>query len=84
MEVPLPICVACSRFVGTTDLDVGPTCEAFPAGIPAAIWDDGFDHRQPFDGDGGVRFELADDEEAPKVVALFEKTKAYADSNGGE
>lgn len=33
------------------------TCTAFPAGIPAAILTNAFDHRKPYLGDGGVRFE---------------------------
>lgn len=34
-----------------------PTCDAFPDGIPRKIYIDGADHRKPFKGDGGVRFE---------------------------
>ena len=33
------------------------TCDAFPYGIPAAILSNRFDHRNPFPGDHGIRFE---------------------------
>jgi hypothetical protein len=32
------------------------TCVAFPKGVPAEIIHGRFDHRQPFEGDGGIRF----------------------------
>jgi hypothetical protein len=31
-------------------------CAAFPDGIPDEIWSEGFDHTQPFEGDGGLGF----------------------------
>lgn len=52
-----PICDACSR-LGPKPDGPGLACEAFPAGIPDAILVEGFDHRQAFDGDNGVRFQL--------------------------
>jgi hypothetical protein len=84
MESPVPICMGCAHFIGTIDLDVGPTCEAFLAGIPAAIWDDSFDHRQPFEGDGGVRFELVDTDDARRALRVYENGVAYAASQGGD
>jgi hypothetical protein len=32
------------------------TCDAFPEGVPGEILHSGFDHRQPFEGDNGIRF----------------------------
>lgn len=56
-STPPPICDACTR---RRPRDDGPgwACDAFPAGIPEEISVDGFDHRRPYPGDGGVRFEL--------------------------
>lgn len=33
------------------------TCTAFAQGIPAAIWLGQHDHTQPYEGDGGIRYE---------------------------
>ena len=33
-----------------------PACVAFPRGIPADIITGTFDHNQPHEGDGGIRF----------------------------
>ncbi len=37
----------------------GKTCEAFPTEIPHAIFSGVHDHREPFDGDQGIRWEQA-------------------------
>jgi hypothetical protein len=34
----------------------GPSCEAFPDGIPDDIWTNEFDHRQPHEGDHGLQW----------------------------
>lgn len=52
MRVTIPPCAECTHW------DVGEeTCEAFPAGIPDAIFRYGNPHKKPFPGDGGIRFE---------------------------
>lgn len=75
-----PICEACDRF----EPEFGAQkCTAFPAGIPVEIYQQGFDHREPFIGDGGIRFELKAGGE--KNLALYEMTKAaYAAAEGEE
>lgn len=45
------------------------TCDAFPGGIPAAVLSYGADHRLPVAGDHGVRFELADTDDARQAFA---------------
>ncbi len=35
-------------------------CSAFPVGIPDAIFNNEADHRKPFDGDNGIRFDPID------------------------
>lgn len=35
----------------------GPTCTAFPDGIPKTLIDDIYDHRTPYPGDNGIMFE---------------------------
>lgn len=56
---PAPMCLSC-RHLLTEPQNVGEaaTCVAFPDGIPSAIyWDGRADHRRPWPGDRGVRFE---------------------------
>lgn len=48
------LCAACKRL---TDSERG-RCEAFPDGIPDAIFKQGGDHRKPVYADRGLQFEL--------------------------
>jgi len=72
----VPICAACSRLrlipVGETDFTVG--CDAFPEGIPDDIFLGGFDHRRPFDGDHGIRFDLAEGPDATATLAVYDES----------
>lgn len=43
-------CLECGHYL------FGLTCEAFPDGIPFAIVSGAHDHREPFEGDGGIRW----------------------------
>lgn len=47
----------CSRCRHLTSPVEPRTCTAFPGGIPGEIWDGEHDHRTPFPGDHGIRFE---------------------------
>lgn len=71
MQGVAPICVACSRYRPFDDDHREAWCAAFPEGIPDAISFEGFDHREPFEGDHGIRFalRLGDDEKLSAWVA---------------
>ncbi len=49
------ICIACDRL---RFRQAGGYCEAFPDGIPDDIAFGMHDHREPHDGDHGIRFKL--------------------------
>lgn len=42
----------------------GATCSAFPEGIPVPILRNQADHRKPYHGDRGIRFQLVGEEAA--------------------
>lgn len=44
----------------------GPSCAAFPEKIPDIILNGSFDHRLPFDGDMGIRFDPLDNSSGDK------------------
>ncbi len=56
-----PQCHACAhRYPMRRDRVDDWRCQAFPGGIPQAILDGEADHRQPYPGDQGMRYTLAD------------------------
>lgn len=63
-----PICGGCKHLQGTL---LDPKCDAFPAGIPRDILLSEADHRKPFPGDNGIRFEPRDSGAAEYAAHLF-------------
>jgi hypothetical protein len=63
-----PSCAHYRSFL-TTGLP-GPSCTAFPAGIPDEIWENKADHRKPVAGDHGVQWTSKNGAEFPEY-ALF-------------
>ena len=63
-----PLCVVCRNLGYFRDGRF--TCVAFPRGIPEPIMAGRADHRRPYAGDGGIRFE-ADPDAMPELVAAM-------------
>ena len=57
METGQPYCPYCLHYRSTNEEDV-EICGAYPDGIPTAILVGDVDHRFPYEGDGGIRFEF--------------------------
>lgn len=58
-------CAACVFFesaFSVTPFRDNSFCKAFPDGIPDLVYANGVDHRQPVEGDHGVRWESNGDE----------------------
>ena len=80
MTTERPIqCLVCQHWVSPLDREDPdaqtdePTqvCAAFPleqGGIPDQIWTGQADHRQPFEGDNGIRFEALPGETFPELA----------------
>ena len=51
-SVPVPMCYSCAHL----SIEPGMICDAFPEGIPEAIYLSRFDHRMPYAGDHGIVF----------------------------
>lgn len=70
------LCRACTRLRQPAD---GLThCAAFPDGIPFEIIGLGGDHREPVDGDHGLRFDQADTDTARWMFDEWQRTRAAA------
>jgi hypothetical protein len=68
-----PICGSCSHLNRSSDRPLlDPRCSAFPKGIPNEILLSKADHRQPFAGDNGIRFDPQDAKAAEYAKTLFD------------
>jgi len=68
-------CYDCVHFIGAA----AGRCDAFPGQIPEKIWSGKSQHREPFPGDRGVRFEARTSEfltisEAAEILRVNPKT----------
>ena len=52
-----PICLQCRHLTTDRSGKSDWTCNAFPTGIPEKILTARADHRKPYPGDHGIRFE---------------------------
>lgn len=51
-------CLNCRHYIGNLPTSwEGHICYAFPDGIPTEILEGDFDHRKPYEGDNGIRFQ---------------------------
>lgn len=66
-SVPRSQCAACLYLVASLG---NWHCDAFPDGIPVEVKRNGLDHRQPIDGDHGVRFEALPGDEFPEYAFI--------------
>lgn len=69
MTITMPQCAFC-QYLHRNDKTAN-TCTAFPDGIPVEIFINEADHRNPYPGDHGVRFDPVDDDAAQVVAAMF-------------
>lgn len=79
------ICDACVRLKKRSNPEAEssldrwiPYCDAFPDRVPNEIYRGGFDHRNPFEGDRGIRFELRPGGE--RALAAYEASVARRQS----
>jgi hypothetical protein len=82
---PLPICASCVRYspgLGEDLFDSRPaSCAAFPDGIPDDVLLGGVDHREPVEGDRGVRYMPDRSTAGRRLLALYEESsQAPADA----
>jgi len=67
-----PLCMFCRNLIDESEVK---RCRAFPEGIPEEILTTEADHRKPFEGDGGIRFESMSDEAEKRATEVFGKRK---------
>lgn len=76
--IAAPICLVCTRY-RREDGEYGFRCDAFPNGIPEAITMSKRDHRKPYRGDNGLRFDPVDDDAAEMAALTIRLVKRATD-----
>lgn len=75
------ICALCTRLRATAATNKAGddvfSCDAFPDGVPAEIQFGGFDHREPFKGDGGIHFKAKGGVKIDEVDSTLAAAKAF-------
>ena len=61
----------------------GWPCAAFPKGVPDQIYSNKHDHREPYPGDGGIRWEPASHEAAEAWAKLQDPDPDGSQNPGG-
>ncbi len=59
----------CSYCVHWDTSSMKPQCQAFPDGIPRAIWLGEHNHRTPYPGDHGIQFEAVPVKQREPIAA---------------
>ena len=66
-------CLLCRHYAGD---NFAAACKAFPSSVPLEILTNDADHRRPFEGDDGVRFEPRPDAPGPVLATLYRNLDA--------
>ena len=73
-----PMCSCCARVHRKPNgiVRFPYACDAFPQGVPEAILRGNVDHRNPYEGDGGLQFTQDPDRPRPAVFILLDRDRS--------